>query len=93
MYLLFAFTRFLYKVWWTPILIEKMLRSQGIKGPPYKFPHGNTEEISTMRGQSMGIPMEISHDIFQRIQPHVYLWTKIYGKTLLIDREFFREGK
>ncbi|KAA8532863.1 hypothetical protein F0562_033020 [Nyssa sinensis] len=36
-----------------------------------------------MRSQSMGKPMEVSHDIFPRIQPHIYSWTKIYGMNFL----------
>ncbi|KAL3501533.1 hypothetical protein ACH5RR_035982 [Cinchona calisaya] len=59
------------------------MSSQGIKGPDYKFPYGNTKEIMNMRNQSMNKPMDISHDIFPRIQPHVYSWTKIYGKNYL----------
>ncbi|KAK4423664.1 cytochrome [Sesamum alatum] len=59
------------------------MSSQGIRGPPYRFPHGNTKEISYMRAQSMEKPMPISHEIFPRIQPHVYAWTKAYGKNFL----------
>ncbi|KAJ8548044.1 hypothetical protein K7X08_021280 [Anisodus acutangulus] len=60
------------------------MSSQGIKGLPYRFPHGNTKDISLMRSQTMDKPMvDISHDIFPRIQPHVYSWTKMYGKTFL----------
>ncbi|CAK9142460.1 unnamed protein product [Ilex paraguariensis] len=57
--------------------------SRELKGTPYRFPHGNTKEISNMRCQSLGKPMDISHNIFQRIQPHVYSWTKIYGMNFL----------
>ncbi|KAL0408765.1 UNVERIFIED_CONTAM: cytochrome [Sesamum radiatum] len=59
------------------------MSSQGIRGPPYRFPYGNTKEISHMRTQSMEKPMAVSHDIFPRIQPHVYAWTKAYGKNFL----------
>lgn len=79
LYLLWTIIRFLYKVWWIPYRIERIFNSQGIKGPAYKFPYGNTKEISNMRSQSMAKPMDISHDIFPRIQPHVHSWTKIYG--------------
>ncbi|XP_027096666.2 cytochrome P450 CYP749A22 isoform X1 [Coffea arabica] len=82
-YILWTFFRFLHKVWWIPCRIKRIMSSQGIRGPAYKFPYGNTEEITNMRNQSMSKPMEISHDIFQRIQPHVYLWTKIYGKNYI----------
>ncbi|CAL5354966.1 unnamed protein product [Camellia sinensis] len=82
-YLLWTLIRFVHKVWWTPMRIQSIMRSQGIKGPPYRFPHGSTKEITSMRSQSMGKHMEISHDIFPRIQPHVYSWTKIYGTNFL----------
>ncbi|KAG8383016.1 hypothetical protein BUALT_Bualt05G0140000 [Buddleja alternifolia] len=76
--------RFLHKVCWNPIQLQSKLSSQGIKGPSYRFPHGNTKEISYMRSQSMGKSMvDISHDIFPRIQPHVYAWTKAYGTKFL----------
>ncbi|KAL2471858.1 Cytochrome [Abeliophyllum distichum] len=71
------------QVWWTPIRLQAMMKSQGIRGPPYRFPHGNTKEISKMKSQSMGKPMEMSHSIFPRIQPHVYSWTKTYGMNFL----------
>ncbi|KAM7461968.1 hypothetical protein LguiA_030089 [Lonicera macranthoides] len=92
LFLLWTLTRFLHKVWWTPICIQKKLESQGIKGLPYKFPHGNTKLISNMRNQSMDKPMEISHDmLFARIQPHVYLWKKMYGKSLVAMQLFKTE--
>ncbi|KAK9051226.1 hypothetical protein SSX86_027852 [Deinandra increscens subsp. villosa] len=76
--------KFIRKVWWTPISIQKMMKSQGIEGLPYEFPHGNTRVISTMRNQSMNRPMGImSHDIFQRIQPHVHSWIKTYGMNFI----------
>ncbi|XP_059655648.1 cytochrome P450 CYP749A22-like isoform X2 [Cornus florida] len=83
LYLLWNLISFLHKVWWKPIRIQNMLSSQGIKGPRYKFPHGSTKDIINMRSQSMAKPMDISHDIFPRIQPHVYAWTKIYGMNFL----------
>ncbi|KAF5761962.1 putative cytochrome P450 [Helianthus annuus] len=79
--LLLTFVR---KAWWTPITIQKMMKSQGIKGLPYEFPHGNTRVIAAMRSQSMNDPMDnMSHDIFPRIQPHVYSWIKTYGLNFI----------
>uniref|UniRef100_A0A1W7HBV4 Cytochrome P450 n=1 Tax=Scoparia dulcis TaxID=107240 RepID=A0A1W7HBV4_SCODU len=75
--------RFFHKVWWTRIRLQAAMSSQGISGPPYKFPHGNAKEISNMRSQSMEKSMDISHDIFPRIQPHIYSWTKTYGMNFL----------
>ncbi|KAJ0683138.1 hypothetical protein HanPI659440_Chr16g0655091 [Helianthus annuus] len=82
--LLYMFVR---KGWWTPISIQKMMKSQGIKGLPYEFPHGNTRVIAAMRSQSMNHPMDImSHDIFPPIQPHVYSWIKTYGEIFTMHK-------
>ncbi|KAI5352866.1 hypothetical protein L3X38_005758 [Prunus dulcis] len=31
----------------------------------------------------MGRPMNLSHDILPKVQPHIHSWTKIYGKNFL----------
>lgn len=72
----------LYKLWWIPFRIQRALESQGIKGPPYKFMHGNTKEIIQMKDQISKTPMDLSHDIFPRSQPHLYSWSKIYGAKI-----------
>lgn len=82
LFFLWKLTKLIHRVWWSPRHIQRLLSSQGVKGLSYSFPHGNTKIISAMRSQSMGYPMGISHDMFPRIQPHVYLWTKIYGNFL-----------
>ncbi|KAK3027257.1 hypothetical protein RJ639_041203 [Escallonia herrerae] len=92
LFLLRNLGRFLHKVWWTPTRIQNMMSLQGIKGLPYRFPHGNTKVISDMRAQSMGKPMEIMHDLFPRIQPHVYSWTQIYEPELIKEILNNREG-
>lgn len=72
--------RFLHKVWWTPINVQYALRSQGIKGPSYKFLHGSTKEMTNMLKESTSSPMDLSrHDVFSRVQPHIYSWIKLYG--------------
>ncbi|CAK9142461.1 unnamed protein product [Ilex paraguariensis] len=55
-----------------------MLRSQGIKGPSYRFLHGSTKEILNMRKETMSRPMDLSHNIFPRVQPHIYSWLNMY---------------
>lgn len=63
------------------------MRSQGIKGPAYKFLHGNTKEISEMRQESTSTPMDLSsHHIYPRILPEIYSWTKLYGKNFVCWR-------
>ncbi|BBG94385.1 tRNAse Z4, partial [Prunus dulcis] len=81
--LVLAFINILHKLWWTPIRIQKLMALQGIKGPSYRFIHGNTKEISNMKKEVMGRPHILSHDIFSVVQPHVHSWTNIYGKNYL----------
>ncbi|CAH1429171.1 unnamed protein product [Lactuca virosa] len=83
LFLLRSLFTYLNNTWWTPLTIQKMMKSQGIKGLPFTFPHGNTKVITTMRNQSMSQSMDTSHDIFPRIQPHVYSWIKTYGMNFI----------
>lgn len=83
LYLVLALIKFLHKVWWIPIRMQYKMKLQGITGPPYKFLHGNTKEISNMRRDSMGKPVDdLSHHIFPRILPHVHSWMNKYGNIL-----------
>ncbi|KAK6931101.1 Cytochrome P450 [Dillenia turbinata] len=83
LYLLFVVFKFLHKAWWAPIWMQRFMVSQGIKGPSYKFLHGNTKEILSLRQESGSKPMGLSHNIFPRLQPHFHLWTKLYGGNFL----------
>lgn len=73
--------KFLRRVWWDPIRITKSMEVQGIRGPPYKFLHGSTKEAMAMIKESMSKPMELSHNITPRVQPHLHAWIKEYGKN------------
>ncbi|KAJ0683134.1 putative cytochrome P450 [Helianthus annuus] len=76
--------KYLYKACLMPIIIQRTMRSQGIKGPSYRFLHGNTIEITDMRKQSMGRPMDgFSHEVFPRIMPHVHSWVNLFGRNYL----------
>ncbi|XP_047309652.1 cytochrome P450 CYP749A22-like [Impatiens glandulifera] len=82
--LLLALAKFLKRVCWTPFLLQYKLKKQGIKGPSYKFLHGNIKEISAMRKQSMAKTIPgLFHNIFPKILPHVHTWTNLYGKNYL----------
>lgn len=87
LFLLLILGKFLYIEWWTPNFIQSLMRSQGIKGPSYRFLHGNTKEITNMRNETMKNPMELSHHVLPRIQPHIYSWIKLYGKYIQINFE------
>ncbi|KAK8571696.1 hypothetical protein V6N12_027771 [Hibiscus sabdariffa] len=60
-----------------------MLNSQGISGPPYRFIHGNNKQVTKMRMEAMSKPMGLSHDVFPKVQPHLYAWINKYGKNFL----------
>ncbi|KAJ6324632.1 hypothetical protein OIU76_011845 [Salix suchowensis] len=82
-FLILHLIKFFNKVWWNPIRIQSAMRAQGMRGPPYRFLHGNTKEIYNMRSEIMSSPMELSHQMLARIQPHVYSWIKLYGMNFL----------
>ncbi|KAL2455885.1 Cytochrome [Abeliophyllum distichum] len=63
--------------------IERIMGKQGIRGPTYKFLFGNTKEISKKKANSLCSPMDLSHDIFPRIMPHIYSWINTYGNIFL----------
>ncbi|KAK1416213.1 hypothetical protein QVD17_32002 [Tagetes erecta] len=79
----FVLFKFFHKFWWVPTRIKYAMSSQGIRGPPYRFIYGNVKEISDMINKSTNSPMDISHYIFPRIQPHIHSWLHIYGKNIL----------
>ncbi|GMJ01823.1 PHYB ACTIVATION TAGGED SUPPRESSOR 1 [Hibiscus trionum] len=82
-FFLIALIKFLYDCLWTPLRIQRMLNSQGIKGPPYRFIHGNNREVAKMRQEAFSKPSGLTHDIFPKVQPHMYSWIKQYGKNYL----------
>ncbi|CAN0879404.1 Cytochrome P450 CYP749A22 [Linum grandiflorum] len=81
-----------YSVIAKPILLQRRLKSLGIRGPSYRFFYGNTLEIQKLRKDAMAKPMSgVSHDIYSRLQPHLSLWSKTYDleavKEVANDRE------
>ncbi|KAK2983892.1 hypothetical protein RJ640_008051 [Escallonia rubra] len=90
LYLFFIFIKFLHKVWWTPIQIQQAMRLQGIKHPFYRFLYGSTKEILNMRKESNGKPMELSHYIFPKIQPHCTLGSTSVS-SLVSEAEFVKD--
>lgn len=84
LFLLFALIKILHRLWWKPTRIQKLMALQGIKGPSYRFIHGNSKEISSMQKEAMSRPKSLSHDIFSYVQPHFYLWNRAYGNQLIL---------
>ncbi|TQD93138.1 hypothetical protein C1H46_021231 [Malus baccata] len=81
--ILLALIKNFQKLWWTPNRIQNRMAAQGVHGPSYKFIHGNTKEIWSMKRETMGRPRSLTHDIFSAVQPHIHAWSKIYGKNFL----------
>ncbi|GMJ02251.1 cytochrome P450, family 72, subfamily A, polypeptide 10 [Hibiscus trionum] len=83
-FFLVALVKFLYDYLWTPLRIQHIMNSQGIKGPPYRFIHGNNNQVTRMKNEASSKPMSLTrHDVFPRVQPHVYSWLNTYGKNYL----------
>ncbi|KAK3442882.1 hypothetical protein EUGRSUZ_B03128 [Eucalyptus grandis] len=78
----------LHKLWWTPCRIQRTMASQGIRGPPYKLFYGNTREILQFKNEASSRPMNLSHDIFPRVQPHISTWTGTYEVVNNKDKAF-----
>ncbi|KAM4110495.1 hypothetical protein ACB094_03G199900 [Castanea mollissima] len=83
LYILSALIRVLLKLCWTPIRMQYLMGSQGIKGPSYRSFHGSTKEIMNMKKEAMSRSMDLSHDILYKIQPHIHSWVNKYGKNFL----------
>ncbi|KAG2702541.1 hypothetical protein I3760_06G094800 [Carya illinoinensis] len=84
LYLLIALFNGLHKLWWIPNRIQTQMGLQGIRGPSYRFIHGSTKEILSIKKEAMNRPMiNLSHDILSRVQPHIQSWINIYGKMYL----------
>lgn len=81
--LLFGVIKLFVKLWWTPMRIQRFMKSQGIQGPSYKFIQGNTRDVYTKRMQAMATPMDLSHHILPRVMPSVHSWLPLYGRNFL----------
>ncbi|KAL0323109.1 UNVERIFIED_CONTAM: cytochrome [Sesamum angustifolium] len=75
--------QFIYAVIWLPRKIESHFKKQGIKGPPYRLIYGNSQEIGQLLKDAASKSIQFSHDILQRVAPHYYKWSAMYGKTVL----------
>ncbi|KAK9003061.1 hypothetical protein V6N11_060632 [Hibiscus sabdariffa] len=83
-FFLVGLIKFLYDYLWTPLRIQHVMNSQGIKGPPYRFIHGNNDQVTRMKKEASTKPMSLTrHEIFPTVQPHIYSWLNTYGKNYL----------
>lgn len=77
--LILALIKAFQKLWWTPTRIQNLMSRQGIRGPSYRLIYGNGKEILNMQKEATSRPINLSHDIFPRVQPHVHSWIQTYG--------------
>ena len=83
--LLFGVFKLFVKLWWTPMRIQRFMRSQGIQGPSFKFIQGNTRDVYIKRMQAMATPMDLSHNILHRVMPCVHSWLNLYGTKIILN--------
>ncbi|PNX89649.1 cytochrome p450, partial [Trifolium pratense] len=81
--LLVFIARITYSIIWLPWIISRHFNKQGIRGPPYRPIKGNTDEIRCMFTEVQSQPMDLCHDIVQRVCPYYHRWASVYGKTVL----------
>lgn len=68
-------------LWWKPLRFKRLFEAQGLRGMPYRFFYGNTNEIAAMVEQACSSTMpQVSHDIAPRFLPYYFLWTQKLGK-------------
>ncbi|KAF5175121.1 Cytochrome p450, partial [Thalictrum thalictroides] len=70
-------------IWLNPMKLEKYLRKKGIRGPSYKFLHGNLKELVSLTKEAQSRPMERSHRIVQRVLPFHDQFVESYGKMFM----------
>ncbi|KAG4110245.1 hypothetical protein ERO13_D13G036850v2 [Gossypium hirsutum] len=91
LFLFVALLNVFYKYWWIPHRVQVIMNSQGIRGPPYEFIHGNNKEAAQMLMEASTKPMALTHDIFPRVMPHVYSWINKYALLLITDTDLVNE--
>ncbi|TYH26936.1 hypothetical protein ES288_A02G028800v1 [Gossypium darwinii] len=77
-FFLVALIKFLYDYLWVPLRIQHMMNSQGIKGPPYRFIHGNSKEVARLEQEALSKRVALTDDIFPKVLPHFYTWINRY---------------
>ncbi|XP_012481744.2 cytochrome P450 CYP749A22 [Gossypium raimondii] len=82
-FFLVALIKFLYDYLWVPLRIQHMMNSQGIKGPPYRFIHGNSKEVARMEQEALSKRVALTDDIFPKVLPHFYAWINRYGRNFV----------
>ncbi|KAL8189217.1 hypothetical protein R6Q57_028783 [Mikania cordata] len=70
-------------VWLRPRAIERCLRKQGLRGPPYRLLHGDTNQMATMARQALmnSNPIGLSDNFLPTVLPFYHHIIHTYGKN------------
>ncbi|PKA53773.1 Cytochrome P450 734A6 [Apostasia shenzhenica] len=84
--LLLVALKALHVLWLKPKKTERLFRSQGLRGPPYRLLVGNLGEMVSMMLAASSKPMlpPFSHNIFPRALSFIHQWKKAYGSAFLL---------
>lgn len=77
---LYGAGRVSYSIWWKPKLLERKLKQQGIKGTHYKVLLGDMKDYIRMITEAWSKPMNLTHQIVQRVDPFTLHVVQNYGK-------------
>lgn len=68
-------------LWWRPRQLERMLRSQGLAGTPYRFLFGDLKEMGRLTEEAESKPMPLlSHNIAPRVAAFLTRKTRELGE-------------
>jgi Txe/YoeB family toxin of Txe-Axe toxin-antitoxin module len=79
--LLYGVVRVSYTIWWKPKLQERHIKSQGIRGTPYKLLIGDMKEFVRAIQEAWSKPISIAHQIVPRVDPFTINIVQKYGNV------------
>ncbi|KAF2287150.1 hypothetical protein GH714_038445 [Hevea brasiliensis] len=77
---LYGTGRIAYSIWWKPKSLERKLKKQGVKGTPYKLLVGDMKNCIRMITEAWSKPINLTHQIVQRVDPFTLNIVQKYGK-------------
>ncbi|XP_059433014.1 cytochrome P450 CYP72A616-like [Corylus avellana] len=77
--LLYGVVRVSYTIWWKPKLQERRIKSQGIRGTPYKLLIGDMKEFVRAIQEAWSKPISLTHQIIPRVNPFTTKIVQKYG--------------
>ncbi|TVU35849.1 hypothetical protein EJB05_17756, partial [Eragrostis curvula] len=80
--LLWQAGRLLDRLWWQPRRLERVLRSQGVRGTSYRFLTGDVKDEARLVREAWSRPLPLRcHDIAPRVAPFLHKNIREHGKT------------